>query len=282
MKESSCKHARRCWSCAARSPGFTLIELLVVIAIIAILASLLLPALSRAKLKAQGTSCMNNLRQMMLGWRLYADENNDLLLASRNVGAPRVLWCSGNLDFSGAQANWNPQIDIAKSPLMPFIGKNNFQIWKCPADPTRVLNAAGQSVPRVRSNSMSQVFDDGPWLPPSLFRVYSKLSTITVPSKTWVLVDEHPDSINDAAFAVQMALPSVPSTMGDVRIIDYPGSFHGGSCGFSFADGHSEIHRWRGNAIQPKVRSIEIPLNQPAGDSKNDILWLSDVTTVPK
>jgi prepilin-type processing-associated H-X9-DG protein len=95
-------------------------------------------------------------------------------------------------------------------------------------------------------------------------------------------VDEHPDSINDAAFAVQMALPSVPSTMGDVRIIDYPGSFHGGACGFSFADGHSEIHRWRGNAIQPKVRSFEIPLNQPAGDSKNDILWLSDVTTVPK
>jgi len=282
MKETSCKHDGRCWLRADCRRGFTLIELLVVIAIIAILASLLLPSLSRAKLKAQGTSCMNNLRQMMLGWRLYADENNDLLLASRNVGAPRVLWCTGNLDFSGAQANWDPQVDIAKSPLMPFIGKNNYKIWKCPADTTRVRNAAGQTVPRVRSNSMSQVFDDGPWLPPSLFKVYSKLSTITIPSKTWVLVDEHPDSINDSAFAVQMALPTVPSTMGDVRIIDYPASFHGNACGFSFADGHSVIHRWRGSAIQPRIKGIEIPLNQPAGDSKNDIIWLSDITTVPK
>jgi prepilin-type N-terminal cleavage/methylation domain-containing protein/prepilin-type processing-associated H-X9-DG protein len=282
MKEASHITPGCCRSGGASRRGFTLIELLVVIAIIAILASLLLPALGRAKLKAHGVSCMNNLRQMTLGWRLYADENNDLLLASRNIGSPRVLWCTGNLDYSGARANWDPQVDIAQSPLMPFIGKNNFQIWKCPADTVRVRNAAGLSVPRVRSNSMSQVFDDGPWLPPSLFRVYSKLSTIIAPAKTWVLVDEQPDSINDAAFAVQMALPSIPSTMGDIRIIDYPASFHGSACGFSFADGHSEIHRWRGNAIQPKVKGVEIPLNQPAGDSKNDILWLSDVTTVPK
>ncbi len=262
--------------------AFTLIELLVVIAIIAILAAMLLPALSRAKLKAQSVGCMNNLRQMMLGWRLYADDHRDLLLASLNVGGSRVLWCSGNLTYTSAQGNWDPQVDIAKSPIMPYLGKQNFAIWKCPADRTTVPNATGQKVPRVRSNSMSQVFDNGGWLPGSQFQTYDKLSVIRNPAKTWVLLDEHPDSINDAAFAVKMALPSIPSTMGDIRIIDYPASFHGGACGLSFADGHSEIHRWRGSAIQVRVTGQLMPLNQPAGDSAKDILWFSDVTTVSK
>jgi prepilin-type N-terminal cleavage/methylation domain-containing protein/prepilin-type processing-associated H-X9-DG protein len=261
--------------------GFTLIELLVVIAIIAILAALLLPALGRAKLKAQAIGCMNNLRQMTLGWRLYAEDHNDVLLASLNVGGNRVLWCSGNLDYTSAQGNWDPQVDLAKSPIMPYLGKS-LTVWKCPADRTTVPNASGQRVPRVRSNSMSQVFDFGGWLPGSQFQTYEKLTAIRIPTKTWVLVDEHPDSINDAAFAVKMALPSIPSTLNDVRIIDYPASFHGGACGFSFADGHSEIHRWRGSAIQVRVTGQLIPLNQPAGNSKNDIIWLSEVTTVPK
>jgi prepilin-type N-terminal cleavage/methylation domain-containing protein/prepilin-type processing-associated H-X9-DG protein len=268
--------------CAGKG-GFTLIELLVVIAIIAVLAAMLLPALAKAKTKAQGISCMNNLRQMMLGWRLYADDHSDLLLASRDsIGPPRVLWCSGTLDYSGAAVNWDPRADIAKSPIMPYLGKNNFTIWKCPADPTKVRNAAGQQVPRVRSNSMSQVFDDGPWLPSSQFRTYDKLGSIRTPVKTFVLLDEHPDSINDAAFAVQMAVPSKPSTMSDIRIIDFPASYHNGACGFSFADGHAEIHKWRGSRIRPPVINQWIDLNVPAGDSKNDIIWLSDMTTVAK
>jgi prepilin-type processing-associated H-X9-DG protein len=220
---------------------------------------------------------------MMLGWRLYAEDASDLLLASRDtIPPPRVLWCSGTLDYYGGAVNWDPQNDIAKSPIMPYIGKNNFSIWKCPADPTKVRNAAGQTLPRVRSNSMSQVFDDGPWLPSDKFQTYGKLGAIRVPTKTCVLVDEHPDSINDGAFAVKMAVPSIPATMSDVRIIDFPASFHNGACGFSFADGHSEIHKWRGTNIRRPVINQLIDLNVPAGDSKNDIIWLSDMTTVAK
>ena len=104
---------------------------------------MLLPALAKAKTKAQGISCMNNLRQMTLGWRLYAEDYGDLLLASLNVGAPRVLWCSGDLDYTSSPVNWDPLNDIAKSPIMPYLGKNNFTIWKCPADPAKVRNCRG-------------------------------------------------------------------------------------------------------------------------------------------
>ena len=293
-QRSGLRHASRApgkWSNAGRAflggkrvggGAFTLIELLVVIAIIAILAALLLPALSKAKTKAQGIQCMNNLRQLMLGWRLYADDYGDLLLSGLDVGAPRVRWCTGNLDYSGSQANWDPQVDLAKSPIMPYLGKSSFSIWKCPADPTKVRNAAGLLLPRVRSNSMSQVFDLGSWLPPDQFLTYGKLGSIRVPVKTWVLIDEHPDSLNDAAFGVQMAVPSMPLTMSDVRIVDYPASFHNGAGGLSFADGHSEIHKWHGSSIRLPVTGVYIHLDNPAGDSKNDIVWLSDVTTVAK
>ncbi|MEW6156548.1 MAG: type II secretion system protein [Verrucomicrobiota bacterium] len=260
--------------------GFTLIELLVVIAIIAILAGMLLPALSRAKGKTKGIQCMNNLRQMMIGWRIYAEEWNDLLLASLDVAPAekRVRWVNGNLDFSSSRNNWDPNVDIRTSPLMPYIGKS-FTLWKCPSDIGMVRNSTGQRVPRVRSNSMSQVFDNGSWLPGSTYRTYSKLTQIVHPVKTWVLVDEHPDSINDAACAVQMAEWGAKAA----QIIDFPAAYHNGAAGLSFSDGHSEIHRWRGKKIQPPVRyNNSLALNVPAGDSVNDIIWWSDVTTVRK
>ena len=270
------------------SDGFTLIELLVVIAIIAILAAMLLPALSKAKTKAQGVQCMNNLRQMMIGWKLYPDDYGDLLLASNDLPAPnsnrRVNWVSGGLNFDPNNvSNWDVNQDLVNSPLLPYIGKS-YAVWKCPADRAVVTvrgsrTTSAQTYPRVRSNSMSQVFDFGFWLPESNYRVYGKGAQIVNPSKTFVFVDEHPDSINDGAFAVQMAQP----TDASATIIDFPASYHNGACGFSFADGHAEIHKWLGGTIKaPVTYTGSLNLNVAAGDSLQDIIWLSSITTVHK
>jgi len=272
--------------------GFTLIELLVVIAIIAILAAMLLPVLGKAKTKGQGISCLNNLKQLTVGWRMWSDDNNDLLLSCLNDSGDGFLrdrpnWITGGLDFSDSPVNYDINHDITKSPMWPYCGKSA-GIYKCPADRATVRHG-GDRLPRVRSNSMSQVFAYGDWLDPGthpakLWRTYGKMGNIANPVKTFVFVDEHPDSINDAAFATQCTGNQPADSPNAARIIDFPAAYHNGACGFSFSDGHSEIHKWTGSKIRnaPITFTATLPLNVPAGDSWMDAHWMAEMSTVKK
>ena len=265
-----------------RQKGFTLIELLVVIAIIAILAGMILPALAKAKTKTQGIACMNNGKQLMLAWKLYAGDNNEGLVASLAV-AGRPVWVNGDISDYNNAANTNINV-ITNGPLYRYAGQS-LVVYKCPADKSaigKIKNYRG--TPRVRSISMSQVFDFGGWLPggttKGTYKLYAKETDIVRSSQTFVFVDEHPDSINDAAFAVKMVTGN-----GTQNIIDMSASTHNGSCGFAFADGHSEIHRWLSADVKQPTRYVNAGANlnipvKPGTPGYYDAVWLSDNTTV--
>ena len=261
------------------SAAFTLLDLVTLIAVLVVLAVLVLPALARTQPDSRAFQCLNNLSQMSRAWRMYADDNNDLLLASLPfvTSQKRALWVSGGLDFNPANpSNWDVNQDLAKSPILPYLGKNAYASWKCPADLSAVT-VGGKTLSPVRSISMNEAFGSGNWLPSPTYRIYGKGAQIGNPSQTFVFTDEHPDSINDGNLSVQMAPPGAATA----QIIDYPASYHDGACGISFADGHSESHKWIGLKIKPPARyNNTLPLNVPAGDSVSDVIWLSGVTSV--
>ena len=262
--------------------AFTLIELIVVIAIIGILASLLLPVLSRSKSRAQGIACMNSIKQLAIGWTLYSGDNHGLLM--QNGGGPERSWIGhGYLTWGPEPDNTNLALllDPKLSAMADYV--KSAGVYKCPADS---YQSGANPGPRVRSISMNGALNNKPTFVNQTERKYfraRKMAELVTPgpSDVFVFLDEHADSIDDGIFMVNPGYRP-----GQEHWRNLPASYHNGAGSFVFADGHTEIHKWleqggKNKTVYP-VTMTGAPGNQPwsvpgtPSFTSRDYEWLVD------
>ena len=295
--------------------AFTQLDLLAVILMLAVLFLVFLPALANPGINAKSIQCLNNHRRLCNAWRMYADDSNDRIPYSgtgsnhnpRNGNSVMEItlnpsdpnywaWSGAHLDFTGGTLNpseWAPTVDMMLRPLWKYV--RTVTAFKCPSDQSVCPSATGALVPRLLSISMNMCVggfcpgvngpgDDGGWSFADSYRIFSKTTDLTAPgpAKTFVFMDHRPDNLNWSNFMTDMTGYS-PANPALFNFQEWPGFFHDGGAGVSFADGHIELHRWTDRRTTPPAGPNGTFLNSPSASPNNpDIAWLQDHSTRPK
>ncbi|PYJ86964.1 MAG: hypothetical protein DME22_03255 [Verrucomicrobia bacterium] len=241
-----------------RERAFTFTDLITVLAVVILLNMLQLPSAATIRGKGQSASCLNNHRQLVRAWQLYADANGERLVGNLDGGDVSVLansnrtWVLGWFDFNGGSplgANTNTVYLTTYSPLAAYL-RRDASVFKCPADTS--LSRGRTGAPRVRSVSMNGYVGERALPYTSGYRQFKKISEFVNPSPShaFVFIDEREDGINDGVLQIDMGGfdPLQPSRY---TIVDYPADWHNRGANLSFADGHTETWRWRDGRTMP-------------------------------